>query len=79
MALTTETDGFRIHGREVYWWRRKKPGTSPRNRTLPFGTFACVSRPWFGFFDYRDWRDRRLLASLGHEPKQGHSRLGTRA
>ena len=28
MALSTETDGFRIHGREVYWWRRKKPGTS---------------------------------------------------
>ena len=28
MALTTETDRFNIHGREVYWWRRKKPGTS---------------------------------------------------
>ena len=28
MALTTETDGFRAHGREIYWWRRKKPGTS---------------------------------------------------
>ena len=28
MALATETDRFRIHGREVYWWRRKKPGTS---------------------------------------------------
>lgn len=28
MALTTETDGFRVHGREIYWWRRKKPGTS---------------------------------------------------
>jgi hypothetical protein len=28
MALTAETDGFRIHGREVYRWRRKKPGTS---------------------------------------------------
>ena len=27
-ALTTETDGFHVHGREVYWWRRKKPGTS---------------------------------------------------
>jgi hypothetical protein len=21
-------DGFRVHGREIYWWRRKKPGTS---------------------------------------------------
>ena len=28
MALRTETDGFRVHGREIYWWRRKKPGTS---------------------------------------------------
>lgn len=24
MALKTETDGFRVHGREIYWWRRKK-------------------------------------------------------
>jgi len=28
MALTTETDGFRVRGREIYWWRRKKTGTS---------------------------------------------------
>ena len=28
VALTTATDGFRVHGREIYWWRRKKPGTS---------------------------------------------------
>jgi uncharacterized protein (DUF1697 family) len=28
MALATKTDRFRVHGREVYWWRRKKPGTS---------------------------------------------------
>jgi len=28
VALATETDRFRVHGREVYWWRRKKPGTS---------------------------------------------------
>jgi uncharacterized protein (DUF1697 family) len=28
MALATETDRFRVHGREVYWWRRKKPDTS---------------------------------------------------
>jgi len=27
-TLGTETDGFRVHGREVYWWRRKRPGTS---------------------------------------------------
>ena len=28
LALTTEIDGFRVHGGEIYWWRRKKPGTS---------------------------------------------------
>jgi uncharacterized protein (DUF1697 family) len=28
VALKTGTDGFRVHGREIYWWRRKKPGTS---------------------------------------------------
>src|SRR5215472_5287159 len=28
MALRTNTDEFSIHGREVYWLRRKKPGTS---------------------------------------------------
>jgi uncharacterized protein (DUF1697 family) len=28
VALKTETDGFRVDGREIYWWRRKKPGTS---------------------------------------------------
>jgi len=38
-TLGTETDGFRVHGREVYWWRRKRPGTSlystvPLTRTL---------------------------------------------
>jgi hypothetical protein len=27
-TLATETDGFRVYGREVYWWRRKRPGTS---------------------------------------------------
>jgi hypothetical protein len=40
MALKTETDGFRVHGREIYWWRRKKPGTSlfstvPLAKVLP--------------------------------------------
>lgn len=28
LALGTETDGFHVRGREIYWWRRKKPGTS---------------------------------------------------
>ena len=28
LALKTETDGFRVLGREIYWWRRKKLGTS---------------------------------------------------
>jgi len=27
-ALKTKTDEFRVHGREIYWSRRKKPGTS---------------------------------------------------
>jgi len=25
--LETETDAFRVRGREIYWWRRKKSGT----------------------------------------------------
>ena len=28
LALQTKTDGFRVRGREIYWWRRKKPDTS---------------------------------------------------
>ena len=28
MALRTGTDGFLVHGREIYSWRRKKPSTS---------------------------------------------------
>ncbi len=28
LALKTGTDGFRVRGREIYWRRRKKPGTS---------------------------------------------------
>ena len=28
VALKTGTDGFRVCGREIYWRRRKKPGTS---------------------------------------------------
>ena len=29
MALETETDGFRVDGREIYWWRRKKRDHRP--------------------------------------------------
>lgn len=36
MALETETDGFCVHGREIYWWRRKKRGTSLFS-TVPLG------------------------------------------
>jgi len=36
MALETETDGFRVHGREIYWWRRKKRGTLLYS-TVPLG------------------------------------------
>jgi uncharacterized protein (DUF1697 family) len=28
MALTTDTDGFCVRRREIYWWRLKRPGTS---------------------------------------------------
>ncbi len=28
VALKTGIDGFRVRGREIFWWRRKKPGTS---------------------------------------------------
>jgi uncharacterized protein (DUF1697 family) len=28
VALQSDTDGFRVCGREIYWWRRKTPGTS---------------------------------------------------
>jgi uncharacterized protein (DUF1697 family) len=41
VALTTETDGFRVHGREIYWWRRKKPGTSLFS-TVPLAKVLCV-------------------------------------
>jgi uncharacterized protein (DUF1697 family) len=39
MALRTDTDEFRIHGREIYWLRRKKQGrvsfsNVPLERTL---------------------------------------------
>jgi uncharacterized protein (DUF1697 family) len=39
MALNTETDEFHIHGREIYWLRRKKQGafvysTVPLEKTL---------------------------------------------
>jgi uncharacterized protein (DUF1697 family) len=27
LALKSETDKFRVRGREIYWSRRKKPGT----------------------------------------------------
>jgi uncharacterized protein (DUF1697 family) len=36
MALETEMDGFRVDGREIYWWRRKKRGTSLFS-TVPLG------------------------------------------
>ncbi|HEU0292247.1 MAG TPA: DUF1697 domain-containing protein [Anaerolineales bacterium] len=34
LNLGTETDRFQVHGREIYWLRKKKPGKS---------TFATVS------------------------------------
>jgi uncharacterized protein (DUF1697 family) len=35
MALKTDTDDFRVHGREIYWLRRKKPSGSTFS-TVPF-------------------------------------------
>jgi uncharacterized protein (DUF1697 family) len=48
VALRTATDGFRVHGREIYWWRRKKPG-KPLFATVPLekilrGQFTIRSR-----------------------------------
>ena len=40
-ALETGTDGFHVHGREIYWWRRKKPGTSLFS-ALPLGNVLRV-------------------------------------
>ena len=40
-SLTTPTDGFRVHGREVYWWRLKKPGTSLFS-SVPLAKVICV-------------------------------------
>ena len=41
VALRTGTDGFLVHGREIYWWRRKKPGTSLFS-TVPLGNVLGV-------------------------------------
>ena len=40
-ALTTGTDGFLVHGREIYWWRHRKPGTSLFS-TVPLGKVLRV-------------------------------------
>jgi uncharacterized protein (DUF1697 family) len=63
MALATETDRFRVHGREVYWWRRKRPGTSLFS-TLPLA--KVLSEP----FTIRSANTiRRLVAKW---PQRGH-------
>jgi uncharacterized protein (DUF1697 family) len=43
MSLVTENDGFSIHGRQIYWWRRKKPGRSLYS-TVPLA--KALSRPF---------------------------------
>ena len=40
MALRTKTDRFSVRGREVYWWRLTKPGTS-LFATVPFAKVLC--------------------------------------
>jgi uncharacterized protein (DUF1697 family) len=43
MALQTDTDEFRVHGREIYWLRRIKPGASTFS-TVPFE--KALDRPF---------------------------------
>lgn len=43
MALETDTDAFRMHGREIYWLRRKKRGGSPFS-TVPLD--SALGRPF---------------------------------
>jgi len=47
-ALKTNTDEFRVHGREVYWLRHKKPhgstfSTVPLEKTLGRATVRCAN------------------------------------
>ncbi len=56
MALETTTDEFRVHGREIYWLRRKKPGTSLFS-TVPFEKALC------GPFTIRSANTVRKLAA----------------
>jgi uncharacterized protein (DUF1697 family) len=55
-TLETETDGFRVHGREVYWCRRKRPGTSLYS-TVPLT--KVISQP----FTIRSTSTMRRLAA----------------
>ena len=43
VAPRTRMDGFRVHGREIYWWRRKRPGTSLFS-TVPLAKMLRVFR-----------------------------------
>jgi uncharacterized protein (DUF1697 family) len=63
MTLKTETDRFRIHGREIYWWRRKKPHTS-LFATVPF---ASVLR---GPFTIRSRNTIRRLVTKWEQPSR---------
>jgi uncharacterized protein (DUF1697 family) len=67
MALATETYRFRVCGREAYWWRRKKPGTSLFS-TVPL---AKVLREPFTIRSANTIR--RLVARNG---RRGHFVIG---
>ena len=49
LALRTETDGFHVRGREIYWRRRKKPGTSLLG--------DCADREGTGHAIYHPWQE----------------------
>ena len=56
MMLETETDAFRVRGREIYWWRCKKPGTS-LDSTVPLA--KAIAEP----FTIRSTNTMRRLAA----------------
>jgi uncharacterized protein (DUF1697 family) len=56
LALKTATDTFRVRGREIYWLRRQKPGTSIFS-TVPLGKILSRS------FTVRSARTLKRLAA----------------
>lgn len=57
MALNTDTDEFCVHGREIYWLRRRKPGGSTF-ASIPIG--KVLGRP----FTIRGSRTVKKMADM---------------